>query len=58
MSRGVHNFKQGDAVKAIKAALKAGVRDWRVEIEEGKIVIRASDGRVDPVAAEKSDEWD
>jgi hypothetical protein len=44
MSRGVQLFKQGDLTKAIKVAVKSGVRGWRVEIVEGKIIILAADG--------------
>ncbi len=58
MSSGIHNFRQGDVAKAIRAALKAGVKDWRIEIERGKIVIRAGDGRTDPAAEHKPGEWD
>jgi hypothetical protein len=32
MSRGAQTFKQGDVTKAIKAVVKAGVKDWRLEI--------------------------
>jgi hypothetical protein len=58
MSRGPHNFKQTDVAKAIKAAVKAGVRDWRVEIVDGKIVIRGGDERDDLVAEGSRSEWD
>jgi hypothetical protein len=39
MSRGVQPFKQGDVTKIIKAVVKAGVKDWRIEIAEGKIIV-------------------
>jgi hypothetical protein len=43
MSRSATIFKQGDVTRAIKAAVKAGVKDWRVEIDrEGKIVVIAA----------------
>jgi hypothetical protein len=58
MSRGPHNFKQADVAKAIKAAVKSGVKGWRVEIVDGKIVIRGGDGRDDPVAEGSRSEWD
>jgi hypothetical protein len=58
MSRGPHNFKQTDVAKAIKAAMKAGVRDWQVEIVDGKIVIRGGDERGDLVAEGGRSEWD
>jgi hypothetical protein len=57
MSRGPHNFKQADVAKAIKAAVKSGVKGWRVEIVDGKIVIRG-DERGDPVAEGSRSEWD
>jgi hypothetical protein len=51
MSRGAHTFKQTDITKAIKAAVKAGVKDWRVEIDrDGKIVIVA-----EPASAPNTD---
>ena len=42
MSRGAQSFKQGDVTKAIKAVVKAGVKDWRLEIGDGKIIVVAS----------------
>ena len=39
MSRGPHDFKQANVAKAIRAAVKSGVKDWRVEIEDGKLFI-------------------
>ena len=47
MPRGAHTFKQGDVTRAIKAAVKAGVKDWRVEIADGKIVIAAEPAKPD-----------
>jgi hypothetical protein len=59
MSRGVQSFKQRDVTKAIKAAVKSGVRGWRVEIVKGKIVILATEGQDDPLADESAlSEWD
>jgi hypothetical protein len=43
MSRGAQPFKQGDVTKIIKAVVKAGVKDWRIEIAEGKIVVVATE---------------
>jgi hypothetical protein len=57
VSRGQHSFRQTDVAKAIKAAVKAGVKDWRVEIMDGKIVICAGDERSDSVD-ERAPEWD
>jgi hypothetical protein len=43
MSRGANTFKQTDVTRAIKAAVKAGVKDWRVEIDrDGKIIVVAA----------------
>jgi hypothetical protein len=39
MSRGSQPFKQGDATKAIKAAVNAGLAVMRIEIQDGKIVV-------------------
>jgi hypothetical protein len=41
MSRAAQTtFRQRDITKAIKAAVKAGVKDWRVEIDrDGKISV-------------------
>jgi hypothetical protein len=59
MSRGVQSFKQRDVTKAIKAAVKSGVRGWRVEIAKGKIVILAAEEQDDPLADESAlSEWD
>jgi hypothetical protein len=57
MSRGAHNFKQSDVAKAIKAAVKSGVKGWRVEIVDGKIVIRGGDELGEPLP-EGGREWD
>jgi hypothetical protein len=43
MSRGASTFKQTDLTRAIKAAVKAGLKDWRVEIDrDGKIIVIAA----------------
>jgi hypothetical protein len=39
MSRGLQSFKQTELTKAIKAVEKAGVKAWRVEISNGKIMV-------------------
>jgi hypothetical protein len=36
MSRGSQSFTQHQLTKAIKAAAKSGVKDWRIEITDGK----------------------
>jgi hypothetical protein len=38
--------------------VKSGVRGWRVEIVDGKIVIRGDDERADPVVEGSRGEWD
>ncbi|HWX17341.1 MAG TPA: hypothetical protein VNX23_19085 [Bradyrhizobium sp.] len=55
MSRGAHNFKQGDVTKAIKGAVNAGLAVKRVEIDrDGKIIVFA--GRSDNQTT--TNEWD
>jgi hypothetical protein len=40
MSRGAQTFRQGDVTKALKGAVKAGLKVERVEIDrDGKIVV-------------------
>jgi hypothetical protein len=46
MTRGA-TFKQSDITKAIKAAVRAGVKDWRVEIADGKIIVVPGDHEQD-----------
>jgi hypothetical protein len=59
MSRGAQSFKQGDVTKAIKAAVKSGISGWRVELVEGKIIIRASGEQDATIADERAlSEWD
>jgi hypothetical protein len=59
MSRGPHNFpSKADVTKAVNAAVKSGAKDWIVEIEKGKIVIRAGDERRDYPAVERDPEWE
>jgi hypothetical protein len=55
MSRGASTFKQTDITKAIKAAVKAGVKDWRVEIDrDGKIIVVAAEPAAAPDTIETS----
>ena len=56
MSRGAQTFKQGDVTKAIKAVVKAGVKDWRLEIGDGKIIVVA--GEPDDKTKHAPGEWD
>lgn len=55
MSKGQQTFKQGDITKALKGAVKAGVKVQRVEIGDGKIIIFPGD----PLPPAKTgNEWD
>jgi hypothetical protein len=36
MSSGPHPFTQHQITKAVKAVVKSGVKDWRIEITDGK----------------------
>jgi hypothetical protein len=59
MSRGRHNLSQTDLTKAIKAAAKSGVKNWRVEVDNGKIVVLPGGAEsVDNDAKPPSSEWD
>ena len=58
MSRGAHSFKQGDVTKAIKAAVKAGVKDWRIEFTDGKFVLIGAAASSDTKDAPDVNEWD
>jgi hypothetical protein len=55
MSRGPQTFKQGDATKAIKATVKAGLSVKRVEFDRGKIIVITGDA---PPPASTGNEWD
>jgi hypothetical protein len=44
MSRGGQKtFKQRDVTRAIRGALKAGVKGWRLELENGKIILTSAE---------------
>jgi hypothetical protein len=59
MSHGAHNFRQSDLMKAIKAAAKSGVKDWRVQIEDRKIVVLPGGAEgIELDAKQPSSEWD
>jgi hypothetical protein len=59
MSRGVQTFKQRDITKAIKAAVNAGVKGWRIEIADGKIiVVAAAPATTAPQDDPNVNEWD
>lgn len=52
MSRGAQSFKQTELTKVAKAMVKAGVKDWRIEIVPGKIVVIAGMAEQDAGTAE------
>lgn len=52
MSKGAHNFKQGDVTKAVKGVVNAGLEVQRVEWEPGKIVVFVGKGEVGNTASE------
>ena len=57
MSKGAHNFKQGDVTKALKAAANAGLKVQRIEIDprDGKIILFPGE----PLPSAKiRNEWD
>ena len=54
MSRGAQSFRERDLIKAIKAALKAGLSVKSFEVADGKITVIA--GR--PEDREVVNEWD
>jgi hypothetical protein len=63
MSRGAHTFTQGDVTKALKAAVKAGMKVQRAELRtDGSIIldfngppIAATSGTVDDLDRELSE---
>jgi hypothetical protein len=58
MSRGKHSFKQGDMMRALKAAEAAGIKHYRVEIaDNGKPVIIVGGG-MDKPKSETVGSWD
>jgi hypothetical protein len=60
MSRGRHNFKQGDVTKVIAAALKAGLSVARVEVflEDGRIILIAGQPEQAQNSKTETNEWD
>jgi hypothetical protein len=61
MSRGKHNFRQGDVTKAVKGATNAGMNVSRIEIDrDGKIVVFMEGGTSVTVNAadEDENEWE
>jgi hypothetical protein len=57
VSRAAQTFKQGDVTKALKGAVKAGLRVQRVEIDrEGKIVVITGGDML--ASAITGNEWD
>jgi len=60
MSRGPCTFRQRDLTAAIKALQAAGVKDARVEVEKGKIVVVIGNHGDTPASADKEElvsEW-
>jgi hypothetical protein len=58
MSRGRQSFKQSELTKAIKAAEKAGVKDWIAEIADGKIRVFARRPDDSEQNGQTPSEWD
>jgi hypothetical protein len=58
MSRGTHSFKQSDLAKAVKAVAKSGVKGWRIELVDGRIVICGGEDRESPDVRSGESEWD
>ena len=53
------HFRERDVARAIRAARKAGEKgEVRVEIENGKLVVRASPPKAAEAADAEANEWD
>jgi hypothetical protein len=48
MSRGAQPFTQHQLTNAIKAAVKSGAKDWRIEITDGKRKMVVTGGAAPP----------
>jgi hypothetical protein len=57
MSRGSQPFTQHQLTNAIKAAAKSGVKDWRIEITDGKRKMVVTGGAAPPDPKD-GNEWD
>jgi hypothetical protein len=55
MSRGAQTFKQGDVTKALKGAVRAGLKIKRVEIDKSGKIILFTGAAGEPMSA---NEWD
>jgi hypothetical protein len=58
MSRGAQPFTQHQLTKAIKAAAKSGVPDWRIEITDGRRKMVITGGATPPDAKDDGNPWD
>jgi hypothetical protein len=57
MSRGPQLFTQHQMTRALKAVAKSGVKEWRLEITDGKRTIVLSGGAAPPDPQDRN-EWD
>lgn len=55
MSRGPATFRQSDVTRALKAAVAAGMKVARAEVDHGKIVLLFGDGKAQ---TKPENEWD
>jgi hypothetical protein len=59
MSRAAHTFRQGDVTKAIKAAVKAGVKVHSAEVRrDGSILLDFDPPATAPQDDPNVNEWD
>jgi hypothetical protein len=58
MSRGAQSFKQGDATRAVKAVVKAGLSVGRVEFADSKIVVFVGQPEAHGTIDKQANEWD
>jgi hypothetical protein len=56
MSRGVQPFTQPQITKALKAVVKSGVKDWRMEFTDGKRKLVVTGGAAPASAPDTHDE--
>ena len=59
MGRGPSSFKEGDLVRALKAAKKAGYDNVRAEVgRDGKIILEVFNRNGESLAIGECNEWD
>jgi hypothetical protein len=58
MSRGAQTFRQSDLTKVAKAMTKAGVRNWRAEFSQGRMIVSATSPDGDDGKPDDQNEWD